>query len=54
MSYEEVAEMKKTLDEIMKLGDPHKGNKAEVQNIRNCLFDMETLAIAMQGQARYL
>ncbi len=50
VSYEEVAEMKETLDEIMKLGNPHKGDKAEVQNIRNCLFDMETLAIAMQGK----
>ena len=48
VAFSEVAMLKVRLDEVMKLGNPHEGEKNEVQHIRNCLFAMETLAVAMQ------
>jgi hypothetical protein len=50
VSFSEVAELKVRLDEVMKLGNPHQGEETEVQDIRNCLFDMETLAVALQDK----
>ena len=47
VAYSEVTTLKAKLDEMMKLGNPHEGEKIEVQHIRNCLFDMETLAVAL-------